>query len=138
MPRAWCIYDTVQNSSGHAVQSTQHGVLQQSSCVPPGNAVCLLTAATAAAAAAVLQDIVTRYACATGHHCTRRFGWDCHGLPVEYEIDKKLGACLGGGFAGGGGTPCYYVGGWRGGVPAGWLKVMAEGEGMEGAGGGGG
>lgn len=22
---------------------------------------------------------------------TRRFGWDCHGLPVEYEIDKKLG-----------------------------------------------
>lgn len=20
----------------------------------------------------------------------RRFGWDCHGLPVEYEIDKKL------------------------------------------------
>lgn len=37
------------------------------------------------------QDIVTRYACATGHHCTRRFGWDCHGLPVEYEIDKKLG-----------------------------------------------
>ena len=20
-----------------------------------------------------------------------RFGWDCHGLPVEYEIDKKLG-----------------------------------------------
>lgn len=27
----------------------------------------------------------------TGHHVTRRFGWDCHGLPVEYEIDKKLG-----------------------------------------------
>lgn len=21
----------------------------------------------------------------------RRFGWDCHGLPVEYEIDKTLG-----------------------------------------------
>lgn len=21
----------------------------------------------------------------------RRFGWDCHGLPVEYEIDKSLG-----------------------------------------------
>lgn len=39
----------------------------------------------------ILQDIVTRYATATGHHCTRRFGWDCHGLPVEYEIDKKLG-----------------------------------------------
>ena len=37
------------------------------------------------------QDVVTRYACATGFHCTRRFGWDCHGLPVEYEIDKALG-----------------------------------------------
>jgi hypothetical protein len=40
---------------------------------------------------ALLQDIVTRYACSTGRHVTRRFGWDCHGLPVEYEIDKKLG-----------------------------------------------
>lgn len=41
-----------------------------------------------------VQDIVTRYASATGHHVSRRFGWDCHGLPVEYEIDKKLGAYL--------------------------------------------
>jgi isoleucyl-tRNA synthetase len=39
-----------------------------------------------------LQDVVTRYASQTGHHVERRFGWDCHGLPVEYEIDKKLGA----------------------------------------------
>ena len=38
-----------------------------------------------------LQDIVTRYAHQTGHHVERRFGWDCHGLPVEYEIDKSLG-----------------------------------------------
>jgi len=37
-----------------------------------------------------MKDIVTRYAHQTGHHVTRRFGWDCHGLPVEYEIDKKL------------------------------------------------
>lgn len=37
-----------------------------------------------------VQDIVTRYAATTGHHVIRRFGWDCHGLPVEYEIDKKL------------------------------------------------
>lgn len=36
------------------------------------------------------QDIVTRYASQTGHHVTRRFGWDCHGLPVEYEIDKTF------------------------------------------------
>jgi isoleucyl-tRNA synthetase len=37
------------------------------------------------------KDIVTRYASCTGHHVIRRFGWDCHGLPVEHEIDKKLG-----------------------------------------------
>ena len=37
------------------------------------------------------QDIVCRYAHQTGHHVVRRFGWDCHGLPVEFEIDKKLG-----------------------------------------------
>ncbi|GAB4817754.1 hypothetical protein N2152v2_004800 [Parachlorella kessleri] len=41
--------------------------------------------------AGTLKDIVTRYASASGRHVTRRFGWDCHGLPVEYEIDKKLG-----------------------------------------------
>ncbi|KAK9804719.1 hypothetical protein WJX72_001779 [[Myrmecia] bisecta] len=40
--------------------------------------------------AGTIKDIVTRYATATGHYCPRRFGWDCHGLPVEYEIDKKL------------------------------------------------
>ena len=37
------------------------------------------------------QDIVCRYAHQTGHYVERRFGWDCHGLPVEYEIDKALG-----------------------------------------------
>lgn len=41
--------------------------------------------------AGTIKDIVTRYAHQTGHHVERRFGWDCHGLPVEYEIDKKLG-----------------------------------------------
>jgi isoleucyl-tRNA synthetase len=25
-----------------------------------------------------------------GFHVDRRFGWDCHGLPVEYEIDKQF------------------------------------------------
>lgn len=37
------------------------------------------------------QDVVTRYAHQSGFHVDRRFGWDCHGLPVEYEIDKTLG-----------------------------------------------
>lgn len=41
--------------------------------------------------AGTIKDVVTRYAHQTGHYVERRFGWDCHGLPVEYEIDKKLG-----------------------------------------------
>ncbi|MBC7974999.1 MAG: isoleucine--tRNA ligase [Myxococcales bacterium] len=40
--------------------------------------------------AGVLKDIVPRYWTMRGFHVTRRFGWDCHGLPVEYEISKKL------------------------------------------------
>ncbi|CAN5966669.1 unnamed protein product [Sphagnum jensenii] len=40
--------------------------------------------------AGTIKDIVTRFQSATGHHVTRRFGWDCHGLPVEFEIDMKL------------------------------------------------
>lgn len=40
--------------------------------------------------AGTIKDVVTRYFTAKGHHVTRRFGWDCHGLPVEYEIDQKL------------------------------------------------
>jgi isoleucyl-tRNA synthetase len=34
---------------------------------------------------------VTRYAAQTGHYVERKFGWDCHGLPIEYEIDKEYG-----------------------------------------------
>ncbi|AKU90803.1 isoleucine--tRNA ligase [Vulgatibacter incomptus] len=41
--------------------------------------------------AGVLKDIVPRYWTMKGRHVTRRFGWDCHGLPVEYEINKSLG-----------------------------------------------
>jgi isoleucyl-tRNA synthetase len=26
-----------------------------------------------------------------GYLIERRFGWDTHGLPIEHEIDKKLG-----------------------------------------------
>lgn len=40
--------------------------------------------------AGTIKDTVTRYAHQTGHFVSRRFGWDCHGLPVEYEIDKTL------------------------------------------------
>ena len=41
--------------------------------------------------AGTIKDVVTRYAAMTGFSVTRRFGWDTHGLPVEYEIDQKLG-----------------------------------------------
>uniref|UniRef100_A0A5S6R4N6 Isoleucine--tRNA ligase, cytoplasmic n=1 Tax=Trichuris muris TaxID=70415 RepID=A0A5S6R4N6_TRIMR len=41
--------------------------------------------------AGTIKDIVTRFAYQDGYHVERRFGWDCHGLPVEYEIDKTLG-----------------------------------------------
>ncbi|KAJ7780499.1 tRNA synthetases class I-domain-containing protein [Mycena maculata] len=41
--------------------------------------------------AGTVKDIVTRHAHASGFHVSRRFGWDTHGLPVEHEIDKKLG-----------------------------------------------
>jgi isoleucyl-tRNA synthetase len=38
-----------------------------------------------------LKDIVPRYFTMKGRYVERRFGWDCHGLPIEHEIDKKLG-----------------------------------------------
>ena len=38
--------------------------------------------------AGVLKDIVPRYWTMKGHRVPRRFGWDCHGVPVEYEINK--------------------------------------------------
>jgi isoleucyl-tRNA synthetase len=41
--------------------------------------------------AGTLKDIVPRYWTMRGYHVSRRFGWDCHGLPIEYEIDKQLG-----------------------------------------------
>lgn len=41
--------------------------------------------------ASVIKDIVPRYWTMKGRFVERRFGWDCHGLPIEHEIDKKLG-----------------------------------------------
>lgn len=38
--------------------------------------------------AGVLKDVVPRYWTMKGYRVPRRFGWDCHGLPVEYEINK--------------------------------------------------
>lgn len=38
-----------------------------------------------------VKDIIPRYQTMKGNKVTRRFGWDCHGLPVEYEVEKELG-----------------------------------------------
>ncbi len=38
-----------------------------------------------------LKDIFPRYQTMLGKRVERRFGWDCHGLPVEYEMEKELG-----------------------------------------------
>ncbi|MFW6360432.1 MAG: isoleucine--tRNA ligase [Spirochaetota bacterium] len=38
-----------------------------------------------------IKDIIPRYHTMKGKKVERRFGWDCHGLPVEYEIEKSLG-----------------------------------------------
>lgn len=38
--------------------------------------------------AGVIKDVVPRYWTMKGYTVPRRFGWDCHGLPVEYEINK--------------------------------------------------
>ncbi len=41
--------------------------------------------------AGTIKDIIPRYWTMKGHHVERRFGWDCHGLPVEFEIEQELG-----------------------------------------------
>lgn len=38
-----------------------------------------------------IKDIIPRYKTMKGFKVERRFGWDCHGLPVEYEMEKELG-----------------------------------------------
>lgn len=41
--------------------------------------------------AGTIKDVVLRYKTMKGFHVPRRFGWDCHGLPVENEIEKTFG-----------------------------------------------
>ncbi len=39
----------------------------------------------------VIKDIIPRYKVMKGYKVIRKAGWDTHGLPVELEIEKKLG-----------------------------------------------
>ena len=38
-----------------------------------------------------IKDIIPRYQTMKGKKVERRFGWDCHGLPIENLIEKELG-----------------------------------------------
>lgn len=38
-----------------------------------------------------LKDLIPRYKTMRGYRVRRRWGWDCHGLPVENLIEKELG-----------------------------------------------
>jgi len=38
--------------------------------------------------AGTIKDVIPRYKTMQGYFVPRRFGWDCHGLPVENEIEK--------------------------------------------------
>lgn len=39
----------------------------------------------------IIKDVVPRYKTMRGYHVRRRWGWDCHGLPIENMIEKELG-----------------------------------------------
>src|SRR4029079_9492643 len=37
----------------------------------------------------ILKDIVVKFRHLAGHRAPYRPGWDCHGLPIEHEVEKK-------------------------------------------------
>ncbi len=39
----------------------------------------------------IIKDVVPRYKTMRGFHVRRRWGWDCHGLPIESLIEKRFG-----------------------------------------------
>jgi isoleucyl-tRNA synthetase len=41
--------------------------------------------------ARVFKDIFPRYRTMKGYRAPRKAGWDCHGIPVEVEVEKELG-----------------------------------------------
>ena len=41
--------------------------------------------------ARVFKDLFIRFRTMEGHQVPRKGGWDCHGLPVEIEVEKRLG-----------------------------------------------
>ncbi len=41
--------------------------------------------------AGTIKDAIPRFLTMNGYRVTRKWGWDCHGLPLENLIEKKLG-----------------------------------------------
>ena len=41
--------------------------------------------------ASVMKDVVPRYQTMRGYRVARKWGWDCHGLPIENIVEKELG-----------------------------------------------
>jgi isoleucyl-tRNA synthetase len=41
--------------------------------------------------ASTIKDVIPRYKTMQGFHVPRRWGWDCHGLPIENIVEKELG-----------------------------------------------
>ena len=42
-------------------------------------------------AASIMKDVVPRFWTMKGYRVERRWGWDCHGLPIENIVEKELG-----------------------------------------------
>jgi len=40
--------------------------------------------------ASTIKDVIPRYKTMRGYHVRRRWGWDCHGLPIENIVEKQL------------------------------------------------
>jgi isoleucyl-tRNA synthetase len=41
--------------------------------------------------ARLFKDLYPRFQTMRGHHVARKGGWDCHGLPVEVQVEQELG-----------------------------------------------
>lgn len=41
--------------------------------------------------ASTIKDVIPRYQTMKGRFVRRRWGWDCHGLPIEEIVERKLG-----------------------------------------------
>lgn len=39
----------------------------------------------------IIKDVIPRFATMNGYQVERKWGWDCHGLPIENIVEKELG-----------------------------------------------